>query len=542
MCRSFAEKISTRAALLAPAALLVLAGPLTACGDGRAAEWDRPRSVLGPIAMKDKVAYVDTALDRVVVVDTRPGGVVAVPEIATHDVGRRPLFAAPTPDRGRLAVVTRGQEAIHEGEIDEEPGLYVIDLDGAGPPLRYELGSPFDRLAVAADGSVAVAYFSERGPDSEGFFRNPNELAVLDLLQPPSEDNPVLRTVRSLGSAPDGVVLSPPMTIPGAEDVTPRTLAFVLAANTVTLLDATNPRRREVTISLTLNGTAVSPRELAFAPATGTAYLRADGARDVLEIVLSGETPDGPTDNDYRPALAELGALAAPSDIAVYDDAGGRRRVLAATPGTRELAIIDADTAEFVAVPVPDPIDRILLLPPDAPRIAVLASITIRAPRVHLVDLTNVGDDLAQIDVRTLALGEPIFDVVVVPGRERALVVHDDQRTVLGVLDVVAGTVAPIEGIERLDAYDFTAGGTHLIGAAQGVPRVGFVDLDNLHPSDVRLDDTPSGIFALASGGVYVDHGDPLGRATILAGADSTREQAFVLSGFLIDHLLDERF
>jgi hypothetical protein len=528
------------------AGILCVSACGAACDGGRADEWDRTRAVLGPIAMKDKVAYVDTALDRVVVVDTRPDGALGTPRITAHRVGRRPLFAAPTPDRGRLAVVTRGQEAIHEGEQDEAPGLYLIDVEsigeGIGQPIRYELGSPFDRLAVAADGSVAVAYFSEGGPDSDGLFRNPNELAVLDLARAPSEDNPVLRTVRSFGSAPDGVVLSPPMTIPGAEDVTPRTFAFVLAPNTLTLLDATNPERREVTVRLTLDGTAVTPRELAFAPASGTTYLRADGARDVLEIVLSGETPDGPTDNDYRPALAELGAGAAPSDIAVYDDAAGRRRVLAATPGTRELAAIDADTAEFVTVPVPDPIDRILLLPAGAPRIAVLASIAIRAPRVHLVDLTNVGEELAQIDVRTVALGEPIFDVVTVPGHERALIVHDDARTVLGVLDVVAGTVSPIEGIERLDAYDFTAGGTHLIGAAQGVPRIGFVDLDNLHPSDVRLDDTPSGIFALASGGVYVDHGDPLGRATIIGGAGSTREQAFVLSGFLIDHLLDERF
>ena len=166
--------------VLAPAALLLFG----ACGE-RPGEWDRPRAILGPIPLKDKVAYVDTAFDRVVVIDTRPDGAPGVPTITTHAIGRRPLFAAPTPDRGRLAVVTRGQEAIHEGDIEQEPGLYVIDLDGNGPPLRYELGSPFDRLAVAADGSVAVAYFSEAGPDAEGFFRNPNELAVLDLNQEP---------------------------------------------------------------------------------------------------------------------------------------------------------------------------------------------------------------------------------------------------------------------------------------------------------------------------------------------------------------------
>jgi hypothetical protein len=524
--------------------LLVVGLAAAACDGGRAAAWDRPRAMIGPIVLKDRIAWVDGARDRVVLVETS-----LPPRVHRVTIGRRAVSAVPTPDRQHLAVITRGEEARERGAVDEPPGLYVVDVGAAGQPpgtvaRRYEIGSPFDRLAVAADGAVAVAYFSEAGPDADGLFRNPNELAIVKLDQPPAETNPLLRTVRSFGAAPLGVTLSPPMVIPGATDPTPRTFAFVLAPASVTVLDATYPERREVTVRLSLDGQdgTVTPRELVFAPTAGAAYLRADGARDVLQILLSYEAPTAgvANDNDYQPALAELGAGGAPADVAVYDDVAGVRRVLVATPGTRSLTVIDADTAEFVSVDVADPVDRVLLLPADAPRVAVLASIAARVPRVHLVDLDGIGDELLPPPVKTLTLAAPVFDAVPVPGRELVMVVHDVARTVLGLLDVVQATVAPLEGAGRLDSYDFASGGTFLVGATRGVARVGMVDLDNLHPADVRLDDYPSQVFALPSGAVVIDHAGAAGRLTILPHADARRDEAVVLSGFLLDGILDE--
>jgi hypothetical protein len=516
-------------------ALAASAAGAAGCDGGRSEKWDQPRTVLGPIVVKDRLAYVDGAFDRVVMIGVQDG----VPQLDTFDVGHRPIYAAPLPNRTGLAVLTKGREAIYQGEVDEDPGLYVFRLRPDGRPIapeRYELGSPFDRLAVSADGSIAVAHFSEAGPDEDGLFRNPNELAVVELEEPPSASNPVLRSIRSFGRAPDGVVLSPPMEIPGTGRP-PR----VLADSTLTILDTSFPRGREVTIRLTLSDTSgVTPRELAFAPRTGTVYVRAEGARDVLEVILTGDTPTDELDNDFTPGLAELGAGAAPTDIAVWDDSEGVRRVLAVAPTTRELAVIEADTAEFVTIPIDDPVDRILLLPDEGPTVAVLASLSTRAPRIHLVDLTTVDDPFGLPDVRTLYLTEPVYDVVPVPIQDRAMVVHDATRTVIGVLDVAGGTVQPIEGLGRLDAYDFAADGSHLIGATRGEPRVGFVDLSNLHPFDMRLDDEPRAVFALASGGVVVDHGDPFGRATWMPAADASRGESLLFSGFLLQDLLDE--
>ncbi|MCP4446781.1 MAG: hypothetical protein GY811_15750 [Myxococcales bacterium] len=519
---------------------------LTACyGDARDESWDRERVIIGPVAVKSRLAYVDTARDRVVAIETAEGS----PKLHSYEIGRNAIFATPTPDRDHLAVVTRGEEALRDGQVDEDPMLWVLDLsEPEGEAQSYEIGSAFDRLAVSTDGSVAVAYFSSGGFDATtGVFRNPNELAIIDLLSEPSDDNPTLRTVRSFGSAPDGVVLSPPMRIPGAEDQSPRVFACILAENTLTLLDATNPKRREVTIRLGTGsedaGSAIRPRELVFAPNTGTAYLRSDNATDVLSVLLNGEAQESELDNDYQPALAELGAGSGPADVAVWDDAIGRRFVLAAMPGSREVAVIDADTASFVTVSTPDPIDRIMLFPSDPnlqPRVALLASISQGLPRVHLLALDGISDSLVPVDLRTVSMTAPVLDVLQVPGSEQALIVHDATRTVLGLLDLTLGAVSPLEGVGRLDSFDFSADGNFLIGVTSQVSRVGVLDLQSLHPSNIRIDDDPGRVFALEGGAVVVDHSDAFGRATYIPAVDSERSDARVLSGFLLENYLDE--
>ena len=280
-----------------------------------------------------------------------------------------------------------------------------------------------------------------------------------------------------------------------------------------------------------------------FAPNTGTAYVRSDNASDVLSVLLSGEEPESELDNDYQPALAELGAGAGPADVAVWDDAIDRRFVLAAMPSTREVAVIDADTASFVTVSTPDPIDRIMLFPSDPnlqPRVALLASIAQGLPRVHLLALDGISDQLVPIDLRTVTMSEPVLDVLQIPGSEQALIVHDADRTVLGLLDLALGAVSPLEGVGRLDSFDFSADGNFLVGVTEQVSRVGILDLQSLHPTNIRIDDDPGRVFALQGGAVMVDHGDAFGRATYIPSVDAERSDARVMSGFLLEEYLDE--
>lgn len=514
---------------------------ITGCWeDHRSIVWDRHRTVLGPIPMKSQVAYVDSALDRVTLLDLERDQ----PRISTQNIGRRAVVAVPSPDRHLLFVITRGEEAIHEGEIDQPPMFWVIDtVASTTHPVAYEIGSPFDRIAVAPDNSMVVTYFSAAGPDDEGFFRNPNELAVIHLTEPPSPANPTLETIRSFGSVPEGVVLSPPMVVPGAADGTPRTFAFVLSPNNLTMLDATNPTRREVSIRLDLGGQAVLPKEIVFAPKTSSAYVRSDNARDVLQVIIEGTAQATTESADYKPLLAELGAGGGPTDIAVYDDPNGRRYILASTPNTHEVVVIDADTAQFRSVPIADPIDRILLFPTGTdqpPTKALFASIGAKMTRVHVLDLVNIEDPLTQINLRTISLDKSVRDVVPVPGRDLAMLVHDDARTVLGLLDMDTESTSPLLGVGKLDSYDFSPSGTYLIGATDTVSRVGFVALDNLHPTDFRLDDPPARVLSTQNGKIFVDHGNPLGHATIIPSPEARRGDALVLTGFLTTNLLDQ--
>src|SRR5262249_38073073 len=163
--------------------------------------------------------------------------------------GRRALYAVPSANRHQLFVITRGEQAIHTGEIDEPPLLWVVEAQQPGTAVAYAIGSPFDRVAVSPDGKLAVAYYSAGGTDTDG--------AVPAPARPPSTPPRALETIRPCGWGPDGVSLSPPMVVPGSSDAVPRTFAFILSANTLTVLDASHPGRHEVSIRLNLAGTQV---------------------------------------------------------------------------------------------------------------------------------------------------------------------------------------------------------------------------------------------------------------------------------------------
>ncbi|HEY1556679.1 MAG TPA: hypothetical protein VGF94_17710 [Kofleriaceae bacterium] len=504
--------------------------------------WTRERTVLPPVAMKTKVAYVDSALDRVTLVDLSSD----TPAFQAVQIGRNAIAAIPSPDKHTLFVVTRGEEAITKGEIDQPPMLWAIDpSDPSARPLGYAIGSPFDLLAVSPDNTTAIAYFSGAGPDSSGFFRNPNELAVVDLTQPPSDTNPSLKTIRSFGAEPNGIVMSPPMVIAGAADPSPRTFAFVLADDDLTVFDATHPERDDISIRLDQAGSSVSPKEIVFAPASASAYVRSDHASDVLQVLLEPLPPAHPDANDYLPQLAELGAGGGPTDIAVYDDPNGTRFVLAATPSTGQIVVIQADTAQFRTIAMPDPIDRILLFPDGSdgspPTKALFASIAADLPELHVLDLANIFDPLVEPTPRTITLDQPVRDVVPVGDSDLAMVVHDDARTVLGMLDMTAETTAPMLGVGTLDDYAFTPTGAYLVGATSGVSRIGFVELDDLHPSDLRLDDPPAGMYVTETDKILVDHADdPFGHITVIPSPTATRSDLRVYEGFLAANLLDK--
>ena len=142
--------------------LMALCAVVAATGcweDDRPIVWDRQRTVLGPIPMKDQVAYVDSALDRVTLLDLSRD----TTRITTTGIGRRAVVAVPSPDRHLLFVITRGEEAIHEGQIDQPPMFWVVDtVDKSRPQLAYEIGSPPSAVGFLPD--AAQTFVAQRHP------------------------------------------------------------------------------------------------------------------------------------------------------------------------------------------------------------------------------------------------------------------------------------------------------------------------------------------------------------------------------------------
>jgi len=136
-----------------------LCAAATACwSDDRPIRWDRARTVLGPVALKTHVAYIDSALDRVVLVDVSGDR----PAVAHTAIGRRAMYAVPSEDRHRLFVITRGEQAVHTGEIDQPPMFWVVDAQHPGVAQSYPIGSPPSSVGVVP--GARQAFVAQRHP------------------------------------------------------------------------------------------------------------------------------------------------------------------------------------------------------------------------------------------------------------------------------------------------------------------------------------------------------------------------------------------
>jgi hypothetical protein len=528
-------------------AVLALGLAAAACG-GRSADYDRSLLVSSPIVVGRHLAYLDQGRERVTLVRPVTGEVRHVP------VGRRPAFILPAADGARALVVCKGWVARERSEVDEAPSLHVVDAR-TGETAVHRLGQPFDEVALSPDGRWAVAFFSataQPGPDE--VLRNPNAVAILDLEATGADVQPREKTVRSFGDVPLGVVFSPPTMAPiatGGGSGDPRTLAVVFAAGYVTFLDVTAPDRSEVTVHLTLpgQGQTVIPEEMVFAPDSGTIFLRAAGANDIYAFTLAARTPPTATANDFVISVNTLAAGTTPGDVAFWDASDGRK-ILVANQGSRDLTVIDAPTSQFVNLPVGDPVDRLILWPPVAPTVAVAFSQASQRSRIHFLDLGDVEARGTQ-NLDVLETNDPVANIVPIPGRDQALVLHASSSGVLSVLDLAQRTLSPLTAHGSLAGYVFTSTGTTLAGFTAGWSQLGLIQLDHLSVRTLQLGSNPLRVLALAppageaadaeTAALVVDHGDLGGRLTVVPYPEvPDRSTSFVLSGFLLGGLLGE--
>ena len=514
--------------------ILLIAATLMfgACGD-RAKLWDDQLKTMGPYKVASQVFWIDAT--RGLVFALAPG---KTPTMQAAPMRRNALFAAASPNGKELLVLTAGKEARLKDQQAEDAGLSVIrpGSDGkATVAAFYVMTAGFNRLVVGDGGKHAVAYHG--AGQTTGVFKNPNEVALIDLSAAPGTGNPVLRTLRSLGGeAPLGVAFSPNMAVPAPSGAR-RTLAVIQAVNQLTLLDMSNPGRAEITVPLAkLGGSAkVSPKEVLFSTGTGTIFVRGQGSPDVYALRLAAKKPSGSKGNDFAPVINQPSSGKVVEDMVLFSD-GGKDVILTAN-SSNDLSLIDADTSQFSTIEVGEYVDTILAVPAAKPTLALVYSRKFPRSRIHFVTLKELAKNLEK-NLVSRNMAKPVHQLVATSDASQALVVHNDKRTVISVLDLAGQhhTVSPIQGQLGLTSYDFTRS-PYLVGVSPKLNRLGILDLANLHPRDLRLDHPPQQVLAIGDT-IVVDHKAPHGLITVVPGPASRRADCHVLWGFLLDGML----
>jgi hypothetical protein len=490
----------------------------TACGG---VEEPPFRDLSEPRALDEHVVWFDRNNDEALLLDVG----TSKPE---PELDRIELPAMP-----RSVVRRNGQNQLLVLLSDEEDASGKLAVLGPSRVEQvYEIGAEFDALQQSEDGRWALAYFSPNraGVDpSTSLLFNPNEIAIVDL-EAEGEGAVVQRTLRSLGSVPRRVEFSPPMTIAGET----RRLVVVFFEAEVTLIDLNHLDRPEYTIELSRGG-GLGLTEVRFSPEEQRIYLLADGSSDVfvLRLLEAGENRE----NDFEPSLNQLGTDSTPRDMVVFENDGERKLLVASSSSAQ---VVESSSNRVTQIPLENPGDRILLFEGASPFDDEVE------PRALLYRLGSPGVtflDLDDIEERTTRNREefqlaPIASLVPLENNQ-VLANHDTGG--LSILNLEERTASPIQAQISLAQAVPSLETSRIWVAPTGQTTLGFVDLANLHPGQVRLDLPIANFLSFentSSPKVVVTHPDAVGAVSILSAANPG-DGGRTLYGFLQAGVLD---
>jgi hypothetical protein len=526
-------------------AALALALSVAGCGS-REPGFEATPSLLDPVALEDRVVFVDTNRAQARLIDVSGAGaprapvVVPVVKNATRVEPRRAH-----PDQ--LLALCAGQRDV-EGVVPEQPGLVLLDAQGKSTTYRYD--SAFDRLVQSEDGKFAFLFYDPSVGGGDDVLKNPNEVAVIDLDAKLAE--PTLKTLRSLGESPRAVAFSDsPVSIGGSD----RNLAVVLLNKDIAVIDLSHLERAEFTVELTKPGTTtLKAAQVLFSTEEEKPkiYIRAEGTDDVFVLSIEAEStaagPDGAVsqgDNDFALSFNQFGAGAGaqPGDIALFKDSD-KVRLLVTGPGNRTAVVIDADTGSTTSVTLPVPASKIHLFngpkPSDATPAARALLYTPGSQSVVFLDLESFG-------TKTNRGGNP--ELLTLPASYAALSELDDdtvmltnQSAGLSLLRLGDRALSPITGPNLVDAVPDL--GAHKLWLAPAGSRLGYLDLANFHPNEVRLDAPIEHLVRVPSRSsahpkVVVTHPSSIGALTVLDATDpADLHLAWGVSNYLLEGVL----
>lgn len=476
------------------------------CGD-RPESWDTPPDVRHHIGLSGSFALIDESMHAVHLVAVDDD--LALKQ-SRQPTGKNVVNAKASPSGDRLFVLTQGDQPRRKS-TDERPALYVYDGTGKGTVLaKYTLSDPLNGLAIDPEGRYVVAY---SGGSSEAFVTNQNELVVVDTQAPPSETNPLPRTIRSFGGTPQRLTFTSNLNLPAGE----RRLLLIETDQDLSILDLDHLDRKEVTVRLS-NDYKVVPAGVAY---TDGVPSRNDDARvavrttkenSVFLLTLVPQLNDT-ADNDFGITVNIIGLATTPTDFAFVNTDGGLR-LATLEPNQRRATLVDPDTTTITEVDMPAAYGRLSLVTQevsDAPAsgsdVAMLwGGMTSSASGVAFWSLgKSVGQ--AYRSIETLPdVASSVGEVVSVPSPNQSLKIlvpsaFGSQGGQFHVLDLGLRTASPLQTKASTISLTVSADGQRAWFFQPGTADVAVIDLVTMHPQNLVMDRPVWDVFDIARTG-----------------------------------------
>lgn len=424
----------------------------------------------------------------------------------------------------------------------QKPRLKRVTTNGKTPTV-YNVGSLFDRIEFGLDGQLAVLYHSGESTEQEGFF-NPNEVALVDLTQPPGEDNPQRLSPPLEGGKIEMVSFIPSILVGGVER---RVLVF-LAGNVVSVHDLADPSKNWVKgpfVEAASAGTR-SPQQVIpmdEAPGCqdrsceGRIFIRTSNTHDVYYMSL------GTNPADFTGAeMNQLEAGGNPRDMAVVADLGVTYLAVLADPdnsSSSRVSFINLATGAYFSIDLLDRASRMVhLVGEEEEKLVMYGN---GAGAVHFLPLADI-EKRGGRNLDELPVSRGISQIVELEGNRLLIIPNASGGTSdLIILDMVA------EGAEIVSSsgnYDWLEAQIHedvfyLVPDSQD--RVDMLDLATGHPSTLYLDDITTSLHLLKGSNTAVAfHTTLSGRATIFSLAKPNRNNAVIIDGFWLRGALND--
>jgi hypothetical protein len=421
------------------------------------------------------------------------------------------------------------------GDYIDMPSLTVIDQEHK--VVRYELSRAFGQLLLSGDAGAhyALLWGTSTTGGSDDLLNDTNRVALIDLSQPPSSSNPIERTVKATGGSVTNAVITPELRINGEL----RPLALFSYGNGLSLWDLAHPDLEEITVEGLSGSNQFQFKRIVADLENAQLYLIQQNEPD-LRVLTLGPATSG--NRDFWPSWNQLPlGLSSASDMVFYTDASVPKVLVAA--GDR-LGIVDANDSRVATVPLSPAGSKMVSFKGASPndndvnkqRVLVWSE---GGSSVSFVELGNLEKGGAQ-NIEVLPLGYALTDLIQLEGNLWLTVLGGGG---VGTLDLDSRRFRPLAANVQLRSPLIESDARRVwVGGSNSDNRVGYFDPETLATGSLRLDSPVEEVFQFENDKhrrVAVTHDSPIGEMTIVDATTVTRNSSQVLTGFLVDGLVN---